>query len=145
MNAAMPSITRLRRIHENLWCSGQPSPEQLQALPAAGIRTVISLCPDGECGWDERALAATLGLQHCSIPIRGAGDLGTDAAERLAAALRDASGPVLLHCASANRVGALMAIKAYHLDGCDSETALQQGRAAGLSALEGVVAGLFGR
>jgi protein tyrosine phosphatase (PTP) superfamily phosphohydrolase (DUF442 family) len=46
--------------------------------------------------------------------------------------------PVLVHCASANRVGALFALSTYRETG-DFDKALEAGREAGLTRLEGTV------
>jgi uncharacterized protein (TIGR01244 family) len=121
-------------------CSGgRPRPEHLQAAKAQGVRTVINLCPPAEAGdYDEPALVADLGMAYVNIPVSGAADLTVAKAQQLAAALQDA-GPVLLHCQSGNRVGALMAVKARFVDGLSPEASLAAGRAAGLRALEPAV------
>jgi protein tyrosine phosphatase (PTP) superfamily phosphohydrolase (DUF442 family) len=46
--------------------------------------------------------------------------------------------PVLVHCGSANRVGALIALSEFSETG-DLDKALEAGRAAGLTRLEGTV------
>jgi hypothetical protein len=50
---------------------------------------------------------------------------------------------VLVHYASSNRVGALFALKSHFIDGCDVETALADGRAAGLKDQEPAVRALL--
>ena len=52
---------------------------------------------------------------------------------------KEDDGEVLLHCASGNRVGALLALAAVQVDGASPEAALTLGRAAGLKSLEPVV------
>ena len=47
--------------------------------------------------------------------------------------------PVLLHCGSGNRVGALLALAAFHVDGRPADAALQYGLDSGLTRLEPVV------
>jgi uncharacterized protein (TIGR01244 family) len=121
--------------------SGQPTEEQFDALPAAGIATVIHLRPATEkgTGWEE-AKAQALGLQFVRLPIAGADDVTKANAEKLTQAIAAAKGPVLLSCASSNRCGALLALKAYFVDGKSKEEALALGRAGGLKALEPTVA-----
>jgi protein tyrosine phosphatase (PTP) superfamily phosphohydrolase (DUF442 family) len=77
-------------------------------------------------------------LRYVELPIAGASDLTRENVERLDRALRDAlpAGPVLLHCASGNRVGALLALRETWLRGAEPEAALALGRAAGLAGLE---------
>ena len=52
----------------------------------------------------------------------------------LAKALDEADGPVVLHCGSANRVAALLAIKAAVLDGVSKEEALALAERLGVPA-----------
>ena len=52
--------------------------------------------------------------------------------------LSDYDGPVLVHCGSGNRVGALLALR-QSLLGADDEDALAYGKSAGLTGLEPVV------
>ena len=59
--------------------------------------------------------------------------------EKLAELLASAKGPVLLSCGSSNRCGALLALKAYFVDGKSKDQALAFGRSGGLKALEPTV------
>jgi len=64
------------------------------------------------------------------IDLRGEGeDRGLDEA------IEDADGPVLIHCGSENRVGALLALSE-SLEGGDDETALEYGRQGGMTGLQ---------
>lgn len=137
------SIPRLGRLAGNIWTSGQPSAEQLRQAHASGLKSVVNLCPAGECGWDEAATATALGLNYVAVPIGAAGDLTETAARKLHDALQRSPEPVLVHCASSNRVGALFALKAYYVDGGSPEASLEQGKAAGLGSLDGAVRKIF--
>ena len=120
---------------------GQPTPEQLEEAAAAGYVTVVNLRPPGEQNtWDEAAKAAELGLRYVNLPIKGAQDLSEANAVLLSKVVDDIhSQPVMVHCASGNRVGALFALKAHFVEGKDAASALQQGRDAGLKSLEEAV------
>jgi uncharacterized protein (TIGR01244 family) len=124
---------------ETLYCGGQPSPDQLAAF--AGVcpdGCVINLRPASETGdGDEASLVRALGLDYVHIPVAGPEDLTPAAAQALATALqRHADGRVLVHCASGQRVAALLALKAAWIDRHDAAQALAMGHAAGLTALE---------
>lgn len=127
--------------------AGQPTEEQLVAMAEAGYRTVVNMRTDGEQGnWDARAKAEALGMEYIAFPIRGAKDLTRENAERLAELLDDAGKqPMVVHCGSSNRVGALFAMKSFFVDGKDADTALGDGRAAGLTRMEAAVAPLLVR
>ncbi|MBI5851534.1 MAG: hypothetical protein HZB39_11010 [Planctomycetes bacterium] len=127
-------------------CSGQPSTDQFDGLPAAGIDRVICLRPPGEegTGWEEER-AKALGLRFVRLPIQGAQDLTEANVRALDEALASSSDGTLLCCASSNRVGALMALRARQLQGKSPEEALAIGKACGLTKLEPQVKGLVHR
>ncbi len=125
-----------RQPDEGLYTGGQPYAAQLQQAASAGIATVIDLRqPNEDRGFDEAATASTLGLHYVRIPVAGAAGLTAANAQALQAALSQSNGPVLLHCASGNRVGALLALLK-HQQGASTEEALQFGRDAGMTSLE---------
>lgn len=142
-SAAMQKIDLLnaRQPMDSLLTGGQITPEQMEAAAAAGYRTVINLRGPGEPGsWDEAPVAERLGLQYIEIPIASADDLNEDNARRLAEALESTEGePTILHCGSGNRVGALLALKAYHVDGKSAEEALEIGVEGGMTRLQETV------
>jgi uncharacterized protein (TIGR01244 family) len=123
-----------------LHTGGQPTAEDLQRLKDEGVRTVIDLRgPQEARGYDEAGEAKALGLAYVALPISGKDDINAENARALHALLRDREGGVLLHCASGNRVGALLALGAAQIDGLPADEALALGRAAGLKSLEPVV------
>ncbi len=133
-------IKNARQPEEGLLTGGQPTAEQLAEAAAAGYRTVVNLRPLAEQEWNEPAKAAELGLRYVALPVAGADDLTLDNARALAEILDDeANYPVLVHCASSNRVGALFALRAFHLEGKSSDESLEIGRQAGLTSLEAKV------
>jgi uncharacterized protein (TIGR01244 family) len=121
---------------EGLYTGGQPTAAQLQQAASEGITTVIDLRqPNEDRGFDEASTAADLGLNYVHIPVAGAAGLSAANVQALQAALTRSNGPVLLHCASGNRVGALLALLK-HQQGASTEDALQFGRSAGMTSLE---------
>lgn len=129
----------------HLLTAGQPTPADFEAMAAAGLKHVVNLRPVSEdAGFDEAALAAKLGLGYTVVPVAGPGDLTLAKARELDAAMATTHGePVLVHCASSNRVGGLLALRAAWLQGKSAEEALALGRAGGLTKMEPVVAGLL--
>lgn len=141
-------MTTIRSFADGRYGSGQPSPAQLEQLARDGVRTVINLrAPDEPGQQDEPSQAARLGLNYVALPVAGAQDLTPATVQRFSAALAEARrrGPVLIHCATANRVGALVALEQGWHQGARPSDALELGRAAGLAGLELVVAGLLER
>lgn len=130
------------------FAGGQPTREELARLASEGVRTVINLRAPGETvDYDEPAEAARLGMRYASLPIAGAGDLDFGRVEHFGRILDEArrEGGVLIHCASSNRVGAMMALDEALNRGRPFDAALERGRAAGLTTLEPIVAGLIQR
>jgi uncharacterized protein (TIGR01244 family) len=119
---------------------GQPSREQLEALAAAGYRTVVNLRAEGEEMPVGSSDVTALGMRYVHIPVKGAEDLGAGNAAELGALLADpAARPMAIHCASGNRVGALLALEAATVERKSPEEALALGRAAGLGRMEPAV------
>ncbi|WP_187770731.1 fused DSP-PTPase phosphatase/NAD kinase-like protein [Cognatilysobacter lacus] len=130
------------------YAGGQPTPGQLAELERAGVRTVINLrAADEPVDYDEAAEAGRLGLGYVAFPITGAADLDRERAQHFGALLDKArrEGGVLIHCASANRVGAMVALDEALNRGRTIDAALELGRAAGLKALEPAVVALAER
>lgn len=123
-----------------LYSAGQPSATQLAQAAAAGITTVIDLRgPNEDRGYDEQASAEAHGLRYVRLPIAGGSELTADNARVLHRLLAQDNGAVLLHCASGNRAGGLLALAAAHYGGADAEAAMALGRAAGLTSLAPLV------
>ncbi len=139
--ATLIDIPNAKMATPRILVGGQPSVEQVEEAARAGYRTIVNLRTPGEKGeWDEASKAAELGLSYIAMPIAGVEGINAEAAGKLAEILDDPETlPAMVHCASGNRVGALFALKAHHLDGANIETALAAGREAGLTKLEGAV------
>ncbi len=139
--AAAIDIPNARTPVEGVLAGGQPSVEQFEQAARAGYRTVVNLRAPGEKGsWDGAAKAAELGLRYVAIPIAGADGLNAENVRKLADIVGDPQAlPAMVHCASGNRVGALFALKAFHVDGESAEDALAFGLEAGLTRMEDAV------
>jgi protein tyrosine phosphatase (PTP) superfamily phosphohydrolase (DUF442 family) len=123
---------------DNVVTAGQPTQEQLSELVDLGYTNFVSLRPNTEegTGWEE-GIAADEGIQFARIPVAGAEGLTRENVLELDRILDEAAEEqTVLYCSSSNRVGALLALRAYWLEGADQQTALELGRNAGLSRLE---------
>jgi len=113
--------------------AGQPSASQLAALASVGIKTVLDLRHLEEArGFDEPSAARADGLDYVSLPMGydGVPDTIFDAVRKV---LGDsARRPVLLHCASANRVGAVLLPHLVLDHAVDVDDALKRAVAVGL-------------
>lgn len=138
-------IPQWRQVSEQLYASGQPGSGDWPALKAAGLCTVVNLRPDVElAGINEAAEVRAAGLRYLPIPVDGAAGLTRDAAQALDQVLRHHQGPLLVHCGSGNRVGALLALREAWFAGRTPEEAIRLGLDAGLSGLESTVRLMLG-
>lgn len=124
---------------EAILTGGQPTPGQLERAQRLGYKTVINLRQPDEKDNTDPARVQDLGMTYVSIPINGAADMTEEKARALAEVLETAESPMMVHCASGNRVGGLFALKAYYIDGMSPEEALAVGKAAGMTRLEPTV------
>lgn len=138
--AGLADVPGIRQAKPGLYSAAQPLPEHWDGVAAAGVTTVINLRPDAElAGRDERGEVAQAGMRYVQLPMAGAEGITAENADALMQALQQADGPVLVHCASGNRVGALLAIGAARA-GLPLEEAIAYGRSAGMgSGAEAVV------
>lgn len=115
---------------------GMPSLQDLEEAKKNGVRTIVNLCSPADTPAYEPEHTAELGLTYFNIPVTGPADLTREKAMALAAVVNDcANHPVLIHCMSGNRVGALMALKAFYADGASPDAALLTGLRSGLTML----------
>jgi protein tyrosine phosphatase (PTP) superfamily phosphohydrolase (DUF442 family) len=137
-NARMPA--------PGLLTAGQLTEEQFHGLAAAGFQNFISLrlAEEDGAGWEE-GYAPGEGVSFTRVPVPGGAGLNRETAEELARLL-DAAGDqgTVLYCGSSNRVGALMALKAFWVDGATPEEALELGTASGMTRLEPAVRQMLG-
>jgi len=131
-------------IDVSAFSAGQPTQQQLIELARWGVATVINLRPQSEMAdLDEEALVGEFGMGYVQIPIADETDLTIKNVRSFAFALENYPAPFFIHCAAGNRVGALIALKAFMFDGYEVEQALELGIKAGLTELyEAVVAAM---
>lgn len=139
-NPALPAdlfgIANASVIEPGVIGGAQPTADQLRAAATAGYKTVLDLRGTGEDrGFDESATATSLGLGYLALPVT-LDTLDGAAIDRFRETYRTAPRPLLLHCASSNRVGALLYSHWVLDEGMAPEEALKRAQAAGLDSPE---------
>jgi len=135
----IPTLSLAQLLNEaeplpDITTSGQPDESALVQLAEKGFVTVIDLRAENEDrGFREADAVENLGMRYVSLPISGPDAVNYENAEALDSFLSSAKGPVLIHCASSNRVGALLSLR-QRLVGDDADAALATGLKAGLSS-----------
>ncbi|MDF1561628.1 MAG: sulfur transferase domain-containing protein [Deltaproteobacteria bacterium] len=127
-----------KQIGDDLLIGGQPTPEQLEALKAAGYRTVISLQSESEEGAETVLAVArnTFGAGAVHLPVPGVLGVDEDNAAKLHEALktaRERGGKIVIHCRTGGRASALYALARYRHEGVSAEAAMAEAKAAGLT------------
>lgn len=131
---------------EGVLSGGQPSDPQFRAAREAGYQTVINMRDFGEPGVAEAAKALPeMGFTYHHLPVAGPMGITVENAKAFARLLDEAEKPVLVHCGSGNRVGALAAMAAFHVDGKSADEAMAIGKAWGMTGLAPMVQGQLER
>lgn len=98
-------------------------------LAAAGFKTIVDLRTRGERGvTEEAAAAARTGMHYVNVPVSLATLSVTDVREVAAVLDRPEDHPVLIHCSSGNRVGAVIELYREKIHGVDHDTARSEAR-----------------
>jgi len=122
---------------DGITSSGQPDEEALRVFADSGYSVVIDMRgPDEDRGMDnfEGAVEAT-GMEYLAFPVVGADQVSFETAAKLDEVLQGFDGPVLMHCGSGNRVGAVLALR-QSLNGAADEESIEFGKDAGMTRLE---------
>lgn len=123
-------VQNYSRATEQIAISGLISDGGVQALAAHGFKTVIDLRTSTEGTADEKALVDLAGMNYINVPMTVAG-ISEEQLATFTKAIENAETPVLIHCGSGNRAGAMWA--SYQIKkGVDPEVALAAGRKAGM-------------
>ena len=127
-----PNLSRDGRFY----FSAQPTPEGLRELANRGVVKVINLRRQSEMDehvdFDEAAVVDSLDMTyvHLTFPREGRDEW----LEEFITELGETRGPVLIHCASSNRVGAVWGRYLRVKRGFSADDALLRARAAGVGS-----------
>jgi uncharacterized protein (TIGR01244 family) len=134
------SLGGVKPVHAcgRVFLAGQPSAADLELAAGQGIETVLDLRgADEGRGFDEPARVREVGMEYVNVPFKSPESLTDEVFDRTRAVLNDsAQHPVLLHCASANRVGAVWLAHRVVDGGLTWDAALAEAKAVGLKSAE---------
>ena len=135
--ATLPGARNVTRVDAVVMCGGATTNEAYPALKKEGFASVVNLRQADEAGVDipgSRAAAEAAGLRYLHIPVDRSTPTEESVKSFLAAVADRANQPVYIHCASANRVGAMWLIKRVVVDGWDVQRATDEAAAIGLTS-----------
>jgi uncharacterized protein (TIGR01244 family) len=136
--ALKSDIPRILCIDERVATGGQPTDAGFAKLATNGYRAVLNLRTAQE-GVDlerEKQLVEKAGMRYISIPVVGSAPRSEQADEFIKAAKEPANQPMLIHCGSANRVGAFWMIYRVVEQGWPEDKALEEATQIGLRSPE---------
>ena len=117
---------------------GQPTVDQIKQAAATGFKAVVNLRTDNELPDPAQELSWVegSGMKYIHIPVAVAEGFTPQNAKIFTEALSKSENyPLIVHCKSGERVGAMFALKAFHIDEKEIEEALLIGERAGLIRL----------
>ena len=132
-----PGLSNYTQVDAVVACGGATEISALDGLKKDGFKAVINLRTATEPGAnidENRARAEALGLKYLHIPFNAGAPENKTFDDFLAAIADRSNQPVYIHCASANRVGAVWLAKRVLQDGWAADKATEEARLVGLSA-----------
>ncbi|WP_194756391.1 fused DSP-PTPase phosphatase/NAD kinase-like protein [Aliidiomarina indica] len=135
---SVADVYNVHRPTDDIFSAGQPTREQLSAFAELGVKNVVNLRPPSETeDFNPAAWATEETMAYFHIPIAGGADLTPHYVGIFHEVMNRIDGESsLLHCGSANRVGAMVALRAIWHQGLELEEAIVLGKAYGLTSLE---------
>jgi protein tyrosine phosphatase (PTP) superfamily phosphohydrolase (DUF442 family) len=127
-------VPRVVCLDDSFATGGQPTERAFAKVAASGFRSVLSL-RTGDEGIDlkrERSLVEENGLRYFNIPVVSIAPRTEQADEFIKLVKEKSNHPMLINCASANRVGAFMMIYRVLEQGWSEEKALDEALKIGL-------------
>jgi len=110
--------------------AGSLGKKDMNMLKLVGFKTIIDLRTTSEGTEEEKDIFNDLGLRYENIEV--ANEITAQQLKTFTDILDNADKPILVHCATANRVGGMLAL--YHIqNGMDVDTAMELGRAANMT------------
>ncbi|HEU4715044.1 MAG TPA: dual specificity protein phosphatase family protein [Pyrinomonadaceae bacterium] len=130
-NAITPSprartIKNFGKVNDNYFRGSQPTQDQMAALKAMGVKTIVDLRKDYVP--EARQWANELGLNYFNIPLKPSKAATKEQTEYFLSLVNDpANGPVYVHCKGGrHRTGALTAAYRITHDGWTAEQAYDE-------------------
>lgn len=126
-------VANYNRLRPHLATGGSIDLAEIPSLKEKGFRTIIDLRTPEEGTEEERKAVEAAGMTYVNLPIAKGAPSDAQIA-RLGELIEDSNAaPLLLHCASGNRVGTAWAIYRVR-KGIPLEIAIEEGRTTGMGA-----------
>jgi protein tyrosine phosphatase (PTP) superfamily phosphohydrolase (DUF442 family) len=129
-------VPRVLCLDGNFATGGQPTDQAYAKAAASGFRSVLSLrtADEGVDLMRERALVEKNNLRYFNVPVVSSSPRPVQADEFIRLVKEKSNHPMLINCASANRVGAFMMIFRMLEQGWSEDKALDEAVKIGMSS-----------
>lgn len=132
-DAVGPDFTNYNRAWPTVGSAGLLKGNAVEEAAKLGFRTIVDLRTTSETDGSEKAAAEAAGMTYVHIPVATRAPTAEQVAQFSELMAAEGNKPILVHCASANRVGAIWAL--YRAStGVAAMTAIEEGRVLGLSS-----------
>ena len=120
------------KVNEQITVAGQIAPEQLKQAAQEGFKSVLNLRAADEEGYlpDERQRAEAAGLQYANIPVKKE-EISDELTMGVLKEIDELPKPVLIHCASGMRAGAMAFMHMATREGMSAEAAMKRAQESG--------------
>lgn len=135
---ALQDVSNIHKPNDRHYSAGQPDEAEFQTFAEHGVQHVVDLRPPEESkDINAPAWVSAAGMAYYHIPIAGADDLTREHVAVLDTILqRIGNEQAVLHCASSNRVGAMMALHGVWYKDMSEDEAIELGKDYGLTSLQ---------
>jgi len=128
----------MKKLHNNLFVSGQITPNDFQTMSDAGITVIINNRPDNEesgqlSAADAAELAIQQGIEYHYLPMVNGQPLPPTLVEDFKVIIDSTDQPILAHCRSGMRSSFLWALGQIPLGKITVDDAIDSAQAAGIS------------
>ncbi len=133
--SSVPGIKNFHQVDEHVYRGAQPTDEGFKYLANIGVETVIDLREADERSTAEQKVVTAAGMKYVNVPMTGLTPPSEAEITRILGILEaDSKGAVFVHCKrGADRTGAVIASYRIDHDHWDSDRALSEAMAKGMS------------
>jgi len=130
-------IENFYEVDQNVYRGAQPTEDGFKYLAKIGVKTVIDLREADQRSQAEEKTVTAAGMNYVNVPMTGLAPPTEAEITTALGILEGDSGAVFVHCKrGADRTGVVIATYRIDHDGWDSERALREAKARGMSFLQ---------
>jgi uncharacterized protein (TIGR01244 family) len=133
----VPGIRNFAQVESTVACSGAITPESVAGIRDMGFRSIINLRLATEQGANvevEEQAASEAGINYFHLPFSSGSPDASVVDSFVEVISDDANSPAFIHCAGGSRAAGMWFVKRAVVDGWDTDRAMAEANALGLSS-----------